>query len=83
LHFHDLRHAGVSRLFEMNWDIPRISSVSGHRDCNALRRYTHLHGRGDSFAGWGWLAKVVAMPITLGAAVAKRKLLQQAKFSAT
>lgn len=47
LHFHDLRHEGVSRLFEMDWDIPRVSSVSGHRDWNSLRRYTHLRGRGD------------------------------------
>lgn len=73
LHFHDLRHGGVSRLFEMDWDIPRVSSVSGHRDWNSLRRYTHLHGRGDSFAGWEWLPKVVAMPVTFGAAVTKRK----------
>ena len=32
LNFHDLRHEGVSRLFEMDWDIPRVASVSGHRD---------------------------------------------------
>lgn len=31
-HFHDLRHEGVSRLFEICLDIPRASSVSGHRD---------------------------------------------------
>ncbi|MGB4072759.1 tyrosine-type recombinase/integrase [Pseudomonas sp.] len=73
LHFHDLRHGGVSRLFEMDWDIPRVASVSGHRDWNSLRRYTHLHGRGDSFAGWEWLPKVLAMPVSFGAAVAKRK----------
>jgi len=24
LHFHDLRHDGVSRLFEMDWDIPGL-----------------------------------------------------------
>jgi len=40
LHFHDLRHEGVSRLFEIDWDIPRVSSVSGHRSWNSLRRYT-------------------------------------------
>jgi predicted metal-dependent RNase len=45
--FHDLRHDGVSRLFEMNWDIPRVASVSGHRDWNSLRRYTHPRCRGD------------------------------------
>lgn len=25
LDFHDLRHEGVSRLFEMDWDIPRVA----------------------------------------------------------
>lgn len=54
LHFHDLRHEGVSRLFEMDWDIPRVSSVSGHRDWNSLRRYTHLRGRGDPYKNWQW-----------------------------
>lgn len=73
LHFHDLRHGGVSRLFEMDWDIPRVASVSGHRDWNSLRRYTHLHGRGDSFAKWEWLPKVLALPVTFGAVVAKNK----------
>ncbi|CRM31251.1 site-specific integrase [Pseudomonas sp. 58 R 3] len=58
LHFHDLRHEGVSRLFEMDWDIPRVSSVSGHRDWNSLRRYTHLRGRGDAYRGWKWAAKI-------------------------
>lgn len=59
LHFHDLRHEGVSRLFEMDWDIPRVSSVSGHRDWNSLRRYTHLRGRGDSYKFWKWLRKIM------------------------
>ncbi|WP_085656914.1 tyrosine-type recombinase/integrase [Pseudomonas sp. B11(2017)] len=60
LHFHDLRHEGVSRLFEMDWDIPRVSSVSGHRDWNSLRRYTHLRGQGDRYTSWKWLEQVCA-----------------------
>lgn len=67
LHFHDLRHEGVSRLFEMDWDIPRVSSVSGHRDWNSLRRYTHLRGRGDRYTGWIWLERIIQAPVTLGA----------------
>ena len=59
LHFHDLRHEGVSRLFEMNWDIPRVSSVSGHRDWSSLKRYAHLRGTGDKYAGWPWLARAI------------------------
>ncbi len=66
LHFHDLRHEGVSRLFEMDWDIPRVSSVSGHRDWNSLRRYTHLRGRGDRYKGWAWLDKIIQAPVKLG-----------------
>lgn len=71
LHFHDLRHDGVSRLFEMDWDIPRVSSVSGHRDWNSLRRYTHLRGRRDPYAGWAWLERIVAAPVDLGARAKK------------
>ncbi|SDS01974.1 Phage integrase family protein [Halopseudomonas litoralis] len=69
LRFHDLRHEGVSRLFEMGWDIPRVSSVSGHRDWNSLRRYTHLQRRGNRFEGWEWLQKIVDAPVELGARV--------------
>lgn len=62
LHFHDLRHDGVSRLFEMDWDIPRVASVSGHRDWNAMRRYTHLKGNGDPYEGWHWIQNIIEAP---------------------
>jgi integrase len=55
LHFHDLRHEGVSRLFEMGWTIPRVATVSGHRSWGSLQRYTHLRQTGDKWAGWKWL----------------------------
>lgn len=71
LHFHDLRHEGVSRLFEMDWDIPRVASVSGHRDWNSMRRYTHLRGRGDVYASWKWLETVLQAPVKLGAKTLK------------
>jgi len=71
LHFHDLRHDGVSRLFEMDWDIPRVASVSGHRDWNSMRRYTHLRGRGDAYAKWEWYEKILQAPIKLGARTLK------------
>lgn len=63
LHFHDLRHDGVSRLFEMGWDIPKAASVSGHRDWNSMRRYTHLRGNGDPYKDWPWLERVVTGPL--------------------
>jgi integrase len=32
LHFHDLRHEGISRLFEMGRTIPQVAAVSGHKE---------------------------------------------------
>lgn len=55
LHFHDLRHEGVSRLLEMGYTIPRAAGVSGHRSWSSLKRYSHLRETGDKFAGWEWL----------------------------
>ena len=40
--WHDLRHEGVSRLFERGLDMMAVAVFSGHRDINMLRRYTHL-----------------------------------------
>lgn len=54
LHFHDLRHEGISRLFEMGWTIPRAASVSGHRSWQSLKRYSHLRQTGDKYANWKW-----------------------------
>ncbi|MES2843393.1 MAG: tyrosine-type recombinase/integrase [Pseudomonadota bacterium] len=55
LHFHDLRHEGITRLFEMGWEIPRVAAVSGHRSWASLKRYTHLHQVGDKFQNWPWM----------------------------
>jgi integrase len=54
LHFHDLRHDGVSRLFEMGKTIPQAASVSGHRSWSSLKRYTHLRQTGDKYGNWKW-----------------------------
>ncbi|XAZ23417.1 site-specific integrase [Sinorhizobium sp. B11] len=42
LRFHDLRHEGVSRLFERGLNIIEVSSISGHKELRMLKRYTHL-----------------------------------------
>jgi integrase len=55
LRFHDLRHEGTSRLFEMGWNIPHVAAVTGHRSWNSLKRYTHLRHVGDKWASWKWL----------------------------
>lgn len=42
LHLHDMRHEGVSRLFEAGLPIEHVALVSGHKDWRNLRRYTQL-----------------------------------------
>ncbi len=42
LRFHDLRHEGISRLFEKGLSVPEVALVSGHRDFRMLARYTHM-----------------------------------------
>lgn len=42
LHFHDLRHEGISRLFEQGLSIPEVAMISGHTSWVMLRRYTNL-----------------------------------------
>jgi integrase len=54
LHFHDLRHEGVSLLFEKGATIPQAATVSGHRTWQSLKRYSHLRQVGDKYAGWKW-----------------------------
>lgn len=41
LHFHDLRHEAISRLFELGLTVPEVASISGHRDMRMLFRYAH------------------------------------------
>lgn len=54
LRFHDLRHEGVSRLFEMGRTIPLAASVSGHRSWTSLKRYTDIKEKGDKYENWKW-----------------------------
>ncbi|WP_437557315.1 site-specific integrase [Acidithiobacillus sulfuriphilus] len=42
LHFHDLRHEAVSRLFERGLSMMEVASISGHKSLGMLQRYTHL-----------------------------------------
>lgn len=45
LHFHDLRHEGISRLFEQGYQIQEVALVSGHRDWKMLARYTQIKAK--------------------------------------
>ena len=42
LHFHDLRHHGISLLFEQGYRIEQVALVSGHRSWQHLKRYANL-----------------------------------------
>lgn len=42
LRWHDLRHEGVSRLFEKGLDTIEVSSISGHKTLACLKRYAHM-----------------------------------------
>lgn len=43
LHFHDLRHEAITRLFELGTlDMMEIAAISGHKSLAMLKRYTHL-----------------------------------------
>jgi integrase len=42
LHFHDLRHEAITRLFERGLSLPEVALISGRRDPRMLFRYTHL-----------------------------------------
>jgi integrase len=42
LRLHDLRHEGITRLFEQGLDIPEVAIISGHMSWATLKRYTNL-----------------------------------------
>lgn len=42
LRFHDLRHDGISRLFEHGYQIPQVALISGHKSWESLKRYTQI-----------------------------------------
>lgn len=42
IRLHDLRHEGISRLFEQGLQIQEVALISGHVSWTALKRYTHL-----------------------------------------
>ena len=40
--FHDLRHEGISRMFELGFQVQEVALVSGHTNWKTLARYLHL-----------------------------------------
>jgi integrase len=60
LRFHDLRHEGISRSFEMGRTIPQVAAVSGHRSWTSLKRYTHIRQSTDKYENWKWKARLAS-----------------------
>lgn len=44
LRWHDLRHEAASRFFELGLHPMQVAAITGHKNLNMLRRYTHLKG---------------------------------------
>jgi integrase len=59
LTYHDLRHEGVSHLFELGLLSPEVMQVSGHTRMQTLERYLQFERRGDKYADWPWLDRVI------------------------
>ena len=60
LHFHDLRHEGISRLFEMELTDRFVAKISGHQvKGGCLDRYEHVEEVGDKYENWSWLERVI------------------------
>ncbi|MEL7043084.1 MAG: site-specific integrase [Pseudomonadota bacterium] len=85
LRFHDLRHEGVSRLFEMGFNIPHVAARSGHRSWTSLKRYTHLRQTGDKYENWRWLEVVSkgdpSLKLTTGGSLPRRRRSERTKLA--
>ena len=42
LRFHDHRHEATARLFEKGFNPMEVSTITGHKTLQMLKRYTHL-----------------------------------------
>ena len=42
LRFHDLRHEGITRMFEKGLNPIEVGMISGHKTLSMLQRYTHI-----------------------------------------
>lgn len=40
--FHDLRHKAITDFFGIGLNVPQVALMSGHRDWQTLKRYTHV-----------------------------------------
>mgnify|MGYP003674437230 FL=1 len=60
LRFHDLRHEGISLLFEKGERDHFVMKTSGHQSRQCLDRYVNVQRAGDKFENWHWLDWVIS-----------------------
>jgi integrase len=60
LHYHDLRHEAVSRLFKETFGIAEMSAISGHKELADAPANRHLRTGGSRRAAR--LATALALP---------------------
>jgi integrase len=67
INYHDLRHEGTSRLFEIGLPIHHVQMVTQHGNWKILERYTHLESLEtfDKYEGWEPLKKATASYVSL------------------
>lgn len=58
LRFHDLRHEGISRLFEIGEHDYFVRKMSVHGPGGCVARYAHVRNKGDKFENWSWIDRV-------------------------
>lgn len=63
LHFHDLRHEGTSRLFEMGYQVHEVQMFTGHEDLKTLQRYMHLKAEDVRRIETATVEKITAQPM--------------------
>ena len=59
LRFHDLRHEGISRLFEIGEHDYFVRKISGHEPGGCVARYAHVRNKGDKFENWPWIDRAI------------------------
>ena len=68
LHFHDLRHEGISWLIENGRTKVQTAQVSGHKSWSSLQCYCNVRKIGNKYEGWKRFA-VAAEPFMPASAV--------------
>lgn len=76
LRFHDLRHSGITRLFQAGLKIEEVATISGHTNWAQLKRYTHIAPE-DVHSRWAKLSTANVQPAAEKPAAPKPRAKRQ------